>query len=115
MTSAISPTEVKEILQILLSKDLFEAIEGINGISFQEIQRRKIEKGIDLQTILKELSFLLLEINLPQKTKIFVMKRMAELEFDPFSLPRYRVSLSCSEKLQTASLVSAFVEGRTFK
>jgi hypothetical protein len=37
-------------------------------------------KGIDLQTIIKEISQLLLDLDLPNYMKIFIYKRLSEIE-----------------------------------
>jgi len=39
-----------------------------------------MDKGISLQVILKDLSFRIMGIHLPNQFKMFLMKRMAEIE-----------------------------------
>lgn len=60
-----------------------------------------------MQIILKEVSNLLMSIEWTNSTKIFLNKRIAELE--------YRMSLGATEKLQLGSLIGAFNEVRTIK
>ena len=60
-----------------------------------------------MQIILKEVSNLLMNIQWTNSTKIFLNKRIAELE--------YRMSLGATEKLQLGSLIGAFNEVRTIK
>lgn len=67
----------------------------------------KIDKGISLQILLKEINSILMRMEWGNSTKIFLTKRLCELE--------YRMSIGCSEKLQLGSLVGAFNEVRHIK
>ena len=44
------------------------------------ISEIKLHKGLDLQTILKEISELLFSVDLPNYMKLFIFQRMSELE-----------------------------------
>ena len=63
-----SPSEVKTCPELWMLKDLL-AIQSI-----------KLEKGISMGIILKELTIKLMNADLPSKMKGFLIKRMAELE-----------------------------------
>lgn len=60
-----------------------------------------------MQILLKELNLILMKTEWMADSKIFLTKRLTELE--------YRMSLGCSEKLQLASLVGGFNEVRHLK
>ena len=72
-----------------------------------EIDSIKVEKGLSLQILLKEINNILMKTDWSNPTKIFLTKRLCELE--------YRMSLGCSEKLQLGALVGAFNEIRHIK
>eukprot|EP01016_Furgasonia_blochmanni_P043330 TRINITY_DN5865_c0_g1_i9.p2 TRINITY_DN5865_c0_g1~~TRINITY_DN5865_c0_g1_i9.p2 ORF type:complete len:253 (-),score=48.68 TRINITY_DN5865_c0_g1_i9:60-818(-) len=96
MTGNPPPSVLKEIMEILLNEDLIMAI--------QRIQILKTERGISLQTIIKELNMMLMNVSIPEGMKIFVVRRLAEIE--------YRLSLNCNEKIQLGSLCGGFQEIR---
>jgi hypothetical protein len=55
-------------------------------LTFEAVQSIKQEKGISMNTILKELTIKLMEADLPPSMKKFLFQRMAQLEyFAPFS------------------------------
>lgn len=72
-----------------------------------EIDSIKVEKGLSLQILLKEINNILMRTDWSNQTKMFLTKRLCELE--------YRMSLGCSEKLQLGALVGAFNEIRHIK
>jgi len=63
-----------------------------------------VEKGISLQVMLKEINMQLMDTSFPSIALEFLVKRLADLE--------YRMSISCDEKIQLMSLISAFIEIR---
>lgn len=67
----------------------------------------KIEKGLSMQILLKELNLILMKTEWAQESKIFLIKRLCELE--------YRMSIGCNEKIQLGSLVGGFNEVRHLK
>jgi len=64
----------------------------------------KIEKGLSLNVIIKELFPLLIKLEMPKENKPYLIKRLAEIE--------YRLSLNCSDNIQLGSLIGAFNEIR---
>jgi len=99
LTGNIHPDDIDNIFNTLLTEELTTAFATINSL--------KVEKGISLNIILKELTLKLMEMDMPSAMKSFLIQRMGDLE--------YRASLNCSEKIQLGSLVGAFVESRTLK
>lgn len=71
------------------------------------IMQVKQAKSLALEDILSELHRAVIETKFTEEMKIFLICRMAEIE--------YRLSQGCYEKVQTAALAGAFIEVRTYK
>lgn len=99
MTANASPLDIESIFSLLLNEDLSKA--------FEKIEMIKIEKGLSMQILLKELNLILMKTEWAQESKIFLIKRLCELE--------YRMSIGCSEKIQLGALVGGFNEVRHLK
>merc|ERR1712113_192878 len=69
ITGSISPKDINDILDILLNDKIFTGVK--------KIRQKQVEKGISLNVILKELSELMIFMNLPSKMKEFLFQRMA--------------------------------------
>lgn len=69
-------------------------------IAYDNIQELKTLKGLSLQDILTEVHVFVLRLDLPEKIKIHLLIKMADLE--------HRLLQGASEKIQLGSLLSAF-------
>lgn len=90
-----------EILQKAF-QNLLEG-RGFNQI-YNDIFYIMRERGISLNSILKDLTKELINYNLNEKMRAKILIRMAEIE--------YRLSLGCTDRKQLGSLVGVFMESR---
>ncbi|OMJ77241.1 hypothetical protein SteCoe_23189 [Stentor coeruleus] len=90
------PVFIDRVLEILLSLNFNEV--------FEELMKKKVDFGFSLCDILRELHKNLAQITFPEKMKMFLIKRMAEVEM--------RLSQGANEKIQLGSLIGAFIEAR---
>lgn len=72
---------------------------------FDQCYRKLTEKfqyfGIALETIVKDIYQLLIGRNMPGEQKIFLVKRLGDIQ--------YRLSIGCQEKICLASLIGSFI------
>lgn len=97
MTGFPHPEVLSNILDTLLKSTNFNQ-------AYQEIFEIMRERGISLNSILKDLTSRLIEFNMNEKMKSKILIRMAEIE--------HRLSLGCSDRKPLGSLVGVFVESR---
>ena len=88
---------MKGILEILLQKNPVEALTTISEMQTNE--------GIALETIIRSLYTQVLDLEIPDYTKSFLVARLGDVE--------YRMSKGCDERMQLASIVGGFYESRT--
>lgn len=90
------PEVIDKVMELLLSTSFNEAYESI--------AYTKKALGLAMNDILREVHKKLMEIEFPERMKIFIVQRLAEVEM--------RLSIGANEKLQLAAVVGAFVESR---
>ena len=90
------PEFIDRITELLLSMNFNEI--------YAEFNQQKVSQGFSLTDIIRELNKSVIEIKFPEKMKIFLIKRMSEIEM--------RLSQGANEKIQLGALVGAFVESR---
>lgn len=90
------PRLIERMTELLLTLNFNEI--------YQEFNSNRISLGFALSDILREIHKNVMNIEFPEKMKIFLVKRMSEIEV--------RLSNGASEKLQLGSLIGAFVEAR---
>ena len=95
-TGTPSPALIDTILEKLLTLNFND--------NYRELQEIRISAGLSLNDIIRELHKNLLKIEFPDKMKISLVKRLAEVEM--------RLSVGSNEKLQQASMIGAFLEAR---
>lgn len=95
-TGNMHPRVVDYILEVLLTKSFMECYEMINEI--------RVNSGFALVDIIRELHKRFMLVELTEKMKVMVVKRMAEIEM--------RLAGSSNEKLQLNSLIGVFIESR---
>ena len=98
-TGKPSPAEVDKMFKGLLEDKMNEATEGILAL--------KTERSLTLEDIVRELHLKVMGCGLPQDRKIFLIRRLADIEG--------RIAIGCNEKLQVVSMVGAFVEARVVR
>jgi len=91
-----TPEIINKIMELLLSTSMNE--------SYETIAYLKKAYGLAMSDILREVHKKLMEIEFPEKMKIFIVERLAEVEM--------RLSIGANEKLQLATVVGVFVESR---
>ena len=99
VTGRPSPTDVDQIYEALTMKRLNEALN-----QFMEL---KYSKSLSLEDIVGEIHKCVMKTKLTDEMKMFLVSRMAEIE--------YRLSQGSNEKVQVSSLVGSFIEVRSFK
>jgi len=99
VTGRPSPSDVTEIFRSL-TNDKFN--QGVNIIT--DLINKK---SLALDDIISELHISLMSTKLDNNRKMYLVKRMAEIE--------HRLAQGCNEKVQIAALVGAFFLARTFK
>ncbi|OMJ89787.1 hypothetical protein SteCoe_7960 [Stentor coeruleus] len=90
------PIFMNRVLEILLSLNFNEI--------FEELMKKKVDFGFSLCDILRELHKKLEQASFDDKKKMFLIKRMAEIEM--------RLAQGANEKIQLGSLIGAFIEVR---
>jgi replication factor C subunit 3/5 len=90
------PEVIDKIMEFLLSTSFNEA--------FESITQMKKALGLAMTDILREIHKKLMEIEFPERMKIFIVERLAETEV--------RLALGANEKLQLGAVVGVFVESR---
>ena len=86
------PETLQNYLNLLFHSKLKDALTTL------EIELK--ENGISMQTFVKELYPLIMEIKMTESQKIYIVERLAEIE--------HRISLGCQERLALGALVGAF-------
>ncbi|PVU96685.1 hypothetical protein BB559_002303 [Furculomyces boomerangus] len=89
------PEDIRLILDSMSNDEFSTCVEYITGL--------KTARGLALSDIISLLSELILDINYPNKAKIHIMEKVAEIE--------YRLCNGSNEKIQLSALVSAFKLG----
>ena len=98
-TGRPSPEDVEGIMNSLLTDSTKGAFDYFMDI--------KHAKGLTLEDLVRDLHKAVMQADIQEKRKIFIVIRLAEIE--------QRIAVGCNEKLQVASIVGAFIEIRTFK
>ncbi|CDW88699.1 replication factor c subunit 5 [Stylonychia lemnae] len=99
VTGRPSPDDITSIYKSLNEDRLNKAIETIYQI--------KQNKSLALEDILSDLHKAVMKTKYTDQMKIFLISRMADIE--------YRLAYGSNEKINTSSLVGAFVEIRSIK
>lgn len=89
-------SDINRIIELLLNSDI--------KTSYKEIQKIKIEKGLALQDILTEISYLVGLITFPQAIKAEIYIKLADLE--------YHLNSGGSEKIYLSAMIAAFQKAR---
>ena len=90
------PQFIDRVSEILLSMNFNEI--------FIEMTQERMNLGYSLTDIIRELHKNVMSVKFPEKMKIFLAKRMSEIEM--------RLSQGANEKIQLGALIGAFVESR---
>ncbi|CAI2375344.1 unnamed protein product [Moneuplotes crassus] len=98
-TGKPSPSDTEKIMESLLQDDFKEA--------FETFMTLKTAKSLTLEDLVRSLHKSVMSTDLNNKIKIFLVKRLANVE--------QRIAIGCNEKLQVSSIVGAFIEIRTLK
>jgi replication factor C subunit 3/5 len=85
-------SDVSNILNWMLNESFSKA--------YERIQTLKTQKGLSLQDILTEVHLLVHRLDLPERVKIHLLVKMADLE--------HRLLSGASEKIQLGALLAAF-------
>lgn len=99
VTGRPSTEDMELIYNALLMKKFNEALK--------EFMELKTSKSLALEDVISELHKAVMITKLGDEMKMFLIYRMAEIE--------YRLAQGSNERIQIASLVGAFIEVRTFK
>ena len=87
LTANASPVDIETVVSILLNEELEKAFESLFFFEwkklnkFLEIDMIKVEKGLSMQILIKELNLILMKMEWENPVKIFLTKRMCELEY----------------------------------
>jgi replication factor C subunit 3/5 len=87
------PADIATLLTLLMSASFRDALQGAAAL--------KAAKGLALSDMLMEVSRQVAEVALPPKARVFLLMSLSDIE--------HRLAFGCSEKLQMAALVAAFV------
>ena len=93
------PQLIERVVEVLLSGNFNEV--------FSELNETRVASGFALNDILKELHKTVMNVDFPEKMKLFLVQRMSEIEL--------RLTQGSNDKLQLGSLVGAFVESRNLQ
>ena len=96
-TGKPSPQQVDEIMQCLLQEDYKTAFKTFTDI--------KEKESLTLEDLVSDLHQAVMKTDMRNEMKIFLVTRLADIE--------QRIAIGCSEKLQVASIVGAFIEARS--
>jgi replication factor C subunit 3/5 len=99
VTGRPSPMDMDQIFASLSQNRFNEALETL-----LEIKQRK---SLALEDVMGELHKAIMVTKYTDEMKIYLVSRMAEIE--------YRLAQGSNEKVQVSSLVGAFIEVRTFR
>ncbi|XP_077510513.1 replication factor C subunit RfC3 [Amblyomma americanum] len=88
--------DISDIVSTLLNEDF--------TFSYSHISKLKVGKGLALQDVLTQVHLYVHRIELPDRVKMYLIDKMAEIE--------YRLAAGTSEKIQLSSLISAFQVAR---
>jgi len=89
-------SDIANIVEWMLNEDFSTA--------YNNIMKIKTLKGLALQDILTEVHLYVHRVNFPQKIRILLLEKMADVE--------YRLAAGTSEKIQLSSLIAAFQVAR---
>ncbi|KJE89505.1 replication factor C 5 [Capsaspora owczarzaki ATCC 30864] len=90
------PADIETIVQWLLNEPFTSAMANIGEL--------KLQKGLALQDILREVHEFMARIEFPANVRIYLLKQLADIE--------YRLSAGTNERIQLGSLVAVFNTGR---
>ncbi|KAJ3324787.1 hypothetical protein HDV06_006095 [Boothiomyces sp. JEL0866] len=91
-TGSPHPSDIKQILDWLLNSDFTEA--------YSNICQLQVEKGLAVGDILTHVFKLVSGLDMPQKSRIYLVQELADIE--------YNLTVGCSDKIQLSALVGAF-------
>jgi replication factor C subunit 3/5 len=69
-------------------------------IAYTNVLELKTDKGLALYDIIREVHIFLQKVDFPVKTRLFLLEKLAELE--------YYIAQGCNERLQLSALIGAF-------
>lgn len=90
------PEFITRVLETLLSLNFNEILNVLNA--------ERISQGFSLSDILRELHKQVMSVKFPEKMKMFLIKRMSEVEM--------RLAEGANEKIQMGAVIGAFVYAR---
>lgn len=88
-----TPANIKTIINWLMSVESFQEC-------FEKIQKLKIENGLALEDILREVHLFVMRIELPPRVMCCLLIKMANIEKS--------LATGCSERPQVSAFVAAF-------
>lgn len=88
-----TPADIKTILHWLMSEESFQEC-------YNKVQQLKIEKGLALEDILREVHLFVMRIELPPRVMSCLLIKMANIEKS--------LAAGCSERPQVSAFVAAF-------
>ncbi|TPX34857.1 hypothetical protein SmJEL517_g02582 [Synchytrium microbalum] len=91
-TGAPLPKDIERIMGWMFDTEYSEV--------YANLDRIKLEKGLALADIIGDLSALVIKIDLPPPSRVYLLEKFAEIEFN--------ISTGCSEKIQMGGLIGAF-------
>ena len=97
VTGRPSPTDIKVIYTSLTNDNFMGAMKTIWDLSKA--------KSLSFEDIIREIHMQVMVTKLPDQMKMFLINRLAEIE--------YRLAQGSNEKVQASSFVGAFIEVRT--
>jgi replication factor C subunit 3/5 len=74
---------------------------------FNSILNLKLQKSLSVDDIVREVHSQVMQTNMTDEMKMFVVNRLAEIE--------YRLAQGSNERVQIASVVGAFIEIRSIR
>lgn len=72
--------------------------------AYKKLNAELKDRGIALETIMKDIYLNVIKLIMPVEQKSFLVKRLGDIE--------YRMSIGCQESLLIGSLIGAFTEIR---
>ena len=97
VTGRPSPTDIKVIYTSLTNDNFMGTMKTIWDLSKA--------KSLSFEDIIREIHMQVMVTKLPDQMKMFLINRLAEIE--------YRLAQGSNEKVQASSFVGAFIEVRT--
>ncbi|VDD94562.1 unnamed protein product [Enterobius vermicularis] len=91
-----TPADAMEVIRNLLNDSFEEA--------FKKIEKMRVLRGFALADLIRSMHDTVFQLDVPAEVTCRLIERMAEIEF--------RLSRGCTDRIQLASLISAFIDAR---